>query len=132
MFLIQFDNSPDFERFGYFVNYLVYPIDFLEFKAEVRGYYRTKDVISFPELKKGNWLMFYINHKDQEPDNVYITDGANYSYSIDFGGNLKKLDDTVKYFEKFSFDLDDFNHIIDIYPDPSEELIQTKPWWKFW
>ncbi|WP_109097868.1 hypothetical protein [Aquimarina sp. AU58] len=132
LFLIRFTKSPDLEKFGYFVNYLVYPMDVLEFQSKVRGYYRTADVNSYPKLKSGDWLMLYINSEDQSPENVYITNENNQSFIYDFGKRLKQLDDTVESFTEFAVDPNEYNHIIDIFPSPEVESAKTKPWWKFW
>lgn len=131
-FLIRFTNNPDFERFSYFTNYLVYPIDIKDFKPIVRGFYQTGDIIDFPQLNIGKWVMVYDNEKDKDVDNVFLVTEENKTFIYDFGGNLKQFDKIIHEFRNFNIELNNYNHIIDIYPSNSTELTEVKPWWKFW
>lgn len=131
-FIVKFTNKPDFQIFGFLVNYLVYPMDFEEFNPRVIGFYNTDDVMGYPNVKKGSRLMLYINLEDDQPDNVYITNENNQSFIFDFGGSLKEISKTILIHNEEKVEIEDFNHIMDIYPSPSKEISETKPWWMFW
>ncbi|PIB30622.1 hypothetical protein [Maribacter sp. 4G9] len=130
-FIIRFTHNPDFEIFSFLVNYLVYPMDYLDFKAEVRGFYDSKDVGKYRKLQKSGKFMVYINAKDKQPDNVYLSDENGKAYIFDFGGVCKEMPTSLIYQEE-EVNMEDFNHIIDIYPSPENELRESKAWWKFW
>lgn len=131
-FLIQFSNNPDFEIFSFLINYIVYPMNYPEFKPKVVGYFETQGLDVPPKLKNIERLMIYDNPSDKQPDNVYVTGNNGQSFIFDFGGRLKRIDLSIKEFEEEKVDLKDFHHIIDIYPSPSKKITEAKPWWKFW
>jgi len=130
-FLVIFTNSPDFERFSYFVNYLRYPEGQDNFSPIVRGYYQTKDIQNKNDFAKGNWLMVYVSPNDKEFDNVTIVNFENENYLFDFGGKITKLDTVEEKFELNQLELSNYNHIMDIFPGETFES-SAKPWWKFW
>lgn len=130
-FLVCFTNSPDFERFNYFVNYLRYPEKYDDLNPIVRGYYQTKDIKERNNFSKGDWIMIYVSVNDKEYDNVNIVDSENQNFLYDFGGNITKLNTIEEQFEFSQLDLLNYNHITDIYPAKTFEN-SIKPWWKFW
>lgn len=132
LFMICFSNSPDLARFSYFVNYLVYPIDYPKFEPKVRGYFQTKDVVKPPTLKTGTWLMFYINRMDDAADNVYITNESGEAFIYDFGGRLQQIESPIEDYQDYAVNKEHYQHVLDIYPDPSASSMESKPWWKFW
>lgn len=90
-FLILFTNTPDFDRFAYFVNYLKYPEGFEQHKPFLRGFYKVTAQQPNTEFANGEWLMMYVSEKDKEYDNVSIVNERNESFLNDFGGKVKKL-----------------------------------------
>jgi len=130
-FLVCFTNSPDFERFNYFVNYLRYPEGFDNFNPIVRGYYQTIDIKNKKDFSKGDWIMVYVSRNDKEFDNVNIVNSENENYIYDFGGKITKLNTIEEQFQLSQLDLTNYNHIIDVFPAKTFEK-STKPWWKFW
>lgn len=130
-FLVCFTNSPDFERFNYFVNYLRYPENNDSLNPIVRGYYQTKDIKEKNNFSKGDWIMIYVSVNDKEYDNVNIVDSENQNFLYDFGGNITKLNTIEEQFMFSQLDLLNYNHITDIYPAKAFED-SKKPWWKFW
>lgn len=130
-FLVCFTNSPDFERFSYFVNYLRYPEGLDNFNPIVRGYYQTKDIKNNKDFSKGDWIKVYVSKNGKEFDNVNVVNSENENYIYDFGGKITKLNTIEEQFELSQFDLINYNHIIEISPAKTFENA-TKPWWKFW
>ena len=131
-FLILFSNQPDFERFNYFVNYIKYPEGYENFSPLIRGYFKSADITLKSEFKVGEWIMVYISPIDREYDNVNLTNINNESYLYDFGGRIKKLEQTDELYKLPSVNINDYVHIKDIHPTKSVEIIESKPWWKFW
>ena len=133
LFLMLFTNNPDFDRFCYFVNYLKYPFDHTSFKPKVRGFFKSKETTTYPQLMEGDWLMIYVNDADTAGDNVYVTNETQLGYVYDFGGNLMTLENPVHSYKAQDVNLEDFNHILDFFPAPKpESSVESKPWWKFW
>jgi hypothetical protein len=130
-FLVLFTNSPDLERFNYFVNYIRYSEGMDNYTPIVRGYFQTKDINNNKDFSVGDWIMVYVSSNDKEYDNVNIVNSNNENYLYDFGGKIKKLITIEEQFEFSQLDLINYNHILDIYPSKSFES-STKPWWKFW
>lgn len=130
-FLVCFTNSPDFERFCYFINYLRYPEGFDNCNPMVRGYYQTKDITNKIDFGLGTWIMVYISKEDKEYDNVTIVNSENENYLYDFGGKITRLSKMEESFELSQAEIRNYNHIIDIFPAKAFEKA-TKPWWKLW
>lgn len=128
-FLIFFPNAPDFVRFAFFVNYIKYPEGYEKHKPFLRGFYKVTEKQPKAEFTIGEWLMVYVSEKDKEYDNVSFVNERNESFLYDFGGTFKKLLQIEESYKLISYVLNDFHHIIDIYPGPNEE---KKPWWRFW
>lgn len=128
-FLICFKNSPDFERFNYFVNYIHYPE---KGKPIVKGFYKTIDIETVGEYKIGNWVLVYVSNTDKEYDNVIFVNENHENFLYDFGGGIKKLESIEESFNQVSINIEEYNHITDIFGNPEEIIIQAKPWWKFW
>ena len=131
-FLILFENEPDFERFNYFVNYIVYPEGFNNQNFTTKGYFKTDQLEKNYEFNIGEWLMVFISKTDKEYDNVQIVNRENLNYLYDFGGRIKKLNTIEEKFVVKHIDLENYNHVIDIYPSKSFEVKEDTPWWKFW
>lgn len=131
-FLVRFTNSPDFERFNYFTNYLVYPIDHPDFKPIVRGFYLTADIKQYPQLNRGRWVMVFVNENDENCDNVYLVNEDNRTFIYDFGGNLKALVEAIHEYRDYNIDLKNYHHIIEVFPTKTDQITEVKPWWKFW
>ncbi len=132
-FLILFTNSPDFTHFCFFVNYLKYPEAPKVYNPFIRGYFKTSE-IDLKDLSfiNGEWVMAYVSINDKEYDNVNLTNSNNESYLYDFGGKIKRLNIIEEKFNHIEYDLNNYNHIIDIYPYNSLKEKSIKPWWKFW
>lgn len=131
-FLILFTNEPDFKRFNYFVNYIVYPEGFDYQNFSTKGYFKTDQLEKNYEFNIGEWLMMFISKTDKEYDNVIIVNRENLNYLYDFGGIIKKLNIIEEKFVIKHIDIENYNHIIDIYPSKSFKAKEDKPWWKFW
>ena len=70
-FYIDFSNTPDFERFNYFVNYLHYP-EAKDINPElVRGYSTIGNEDGLPSNHLGDRVMLYVSSYDEEGDNVF-------------------------------------------------------------
>ncbi|MFD2909411.1 hypothetical protein ACFSX9_11795 [Flavobacterium ardleyense] len=130
-FLICFTNSPDLDRFTYFVNYLHYPGSKFKVKAFIRGFYQTKDIKELIEFSNQLWVIVYVPKNMEEYDNVNIITATNENYLYDFGGRITKLTANEEKFEINNATLSNYNHIISIYPSKSFEKAE-KHWWKFW
>ncbi|MBI3235253.1 MAG: hypothetical protein HYZ42_14660 [Bacteroidetes bacterium] len=126
-FLICFTNSPDFERFNYFVNYIHYPE---KGNPKVKGFYKVTDIDTNAEYKKGHWILVFVSKTDEDYDNVIIVNENHENFLLDFGDKIKKLETIEESFKLVSVSKEDYNHIIDINPSPKEN--ESKPWWKFW
>jgi hypothetical protein len=131
-FLILFTNTPDIERFNYFINYIEYPIGFEHHSPFTRGFYRTNQIDKNYDFKNGDWIMVFISKTDKEYDNVHITNSSNRNFVFDFGGTVKALNLIEEKFELIATDIENYNHIIDIYPSKDFEQKNPKSWWKFW
>lgn len=91
-FVLKVDKSIDDTDFFYMVNYFSYPID-LNKTFKVEGYAAAT---KHKRLLDKNIYVF-INEKDDEYDNVWITTEDNETYKFDFGGGFKKMDFDNKY-----------------------------------
>lgn len=131
-FLIKFTFDPDFERFNYFVNYLRYPMGYENISPKVRGYYKTVRIDFKADFKVGDFIMVYVSNTDTEYDNVSLTINMNESYIYDFGGKIKKLDQTDEFYDYKPLNMNDYEHIADVYPSEEAKKKASKPWWKFW
>jgi len=131
-FLVLFTNQPDFMRFNYFVNYLKYPENFMNFNPFLRGFFKTTDIQEKQEFSLGEWLMIYISKNDKKYDNVSLVNDQNQSFLIDFGERVNKLETTEENYQLITFDKNNYYHITDIIPSIPEENPASKPWWKFW
>lgn len=123
-FLILFSNNPDFDRFNFFVNYIKYPEEFVNFSPFVRGFYKTSDIQLQNEFNMGTWIMVYVSKNDQDYDNVTLVNEKNESYLFDFGGKIKKLESLEERFTFISVDMSQYDKILDIFPTKSIEVIK--------
>lgn len=131
-FLILFANPPEFDQFNYFVNYLNYPEGFENFHAFIRGFYLSQDIHIPAEFISGDWMMVYVSATDKAYDNVNLVNEKNESYLNDFGGIIKRLEQTEQRFNFISVELKNYHHLTTIFPAKPEETLVVKPWWKFW
>ncbi|HSI74822.1 MAG TPA: hypothetical protein VK957_02955 [Lunatimonas sp.] len=68
-YVINFRNSPDFERFKYFVNYLHYP-EVNSYEAKVFGYWTITENDNLKQHLHKRALL-YVSENHTEGDNVY-------------------------------------------------------------
>lgn len=131
-FLVLFTNQPDLDRFSYFVNYMEYPIGLEQFLFKVLGFFPTKSIEDKHGLKTGEWIMVYVNHDDPRGDNVYFTEDHGANHVFDFGGKLKELDKSIREYRTNLYNIQEYHHIIDIFPSKAPETMENRSWWKFW
>ncbi len=123
-FLILFTNQPDFKRFAYFINYIRCPEGFKHFKPFLSGYYKTTDIQGNHSYKKGNWLMVFVDKSDNKYDNVTLVNESNETYIYSFNRSPKKDINATNIFKQIVFNIENYNHVIDIIPD--EKLKKLK------
>jgi hypothetical protein len=92
IFVLKVDKSIDDTLFFFLVNYCAYPV----------GFKKTFDVEGHTTATKHKTLLnkkisVFINEKDTEYDNVWITTEENETYKFDFGGKFKKTDFDNRY-----------------------------------
>jgi hypothetical protein len=131
-YLITFPQQPDLDRFTYFVNYIVYPIDRKWSSPLVTGYFDTALVPKSAPHLKGKKVMVYVSEDESAADAVYLVTEANDTYKFDFGGKVSKLSANERDFEAPSTDISNYSHYIDIHPGPEPNTREGKPWWKLW
>ena len=90
-YLITFPQQPDLDRFAYFVNYIVYPIDRKWSSPLVTGYFDTALASKSAPYLTGEKLMVYVSEDESVADAVYLITEANDTYKFDFGGKVSKL-----------------------------------------
>ncbi|WP_430468082.1 hypothetical protein [Winogradskyella ouciana] len=110
-FVITFPYDIDFERYCYFINYLVNAHDLSlksDYKPDVKGWYSTEtgDAWMREDLVNKK-VMIFIPDWDEEHDNVYLTTKDNIGYKMGFaiGHTSQKLDRPVKRFEENPIEL---------------------------
>ena len=96
--LLHVDKKVDNERFGYLVNYLVYP-EALSVNHSVLGYTRISNASEYPEELLNQMVQMYIPEEDTEHDNVYILSRNNETIKYGFSGNTLSVQSTRKYSE---------------------------------
>lgn len=85
-FALKVDDGIDDTRFFFMVNYFSFPLNFKK-TFEVEGY------TTATKHKKllGKNIYVFINGRDKEYDNVWITTEEGETYKFDFRGKLKKM-----------------------------------------
>jgi hypothetical protein len=134
-FVILFSEQPDFDIFSFLINYINYPAKIKVSRPFVKGYYKTKSILSGRDKITGNRVMVYLSKNDTEYDNVFFTDEAGAHFINDFGGGIKRIHQPEAPFELIPFTLSDYAHIADVSPTPKglkAPNARKKPWWKFW
>ena len=127
-FLILFTNIPNFDHFCFVVNYVRYiqtPSRKLPFAC---GYYLNNSEKNKLYFLTNGFVKVYVSKNDKEFDNVNVVNRNNETYLYGFGGKISKLSIIEEPFEIPTFDINNYNHILDIIPSPKE----NKPWWKIW
>jgi hypothetical protein len=131
-FLVTFRNTPDLERFAYFVNYIYYPKGFEVFQPLVKGFYQIKHIEAGTDFKPGDWLQIYVSKNDTAFDNVSIVNAANESFLFDFGGKTTKNSFTEEKYHLSTIGRSECS-LLKLISPVSKALEETsKPWWKFW
>ncbi|MES2486113.1 MAG: hypothetical protein V4581_09245 [Bacteroidota bacterium] len=134
-FLILFSEQPDFDIFSFLVNYINYPSKIKVSKPFIRGYFKTRSILSGHDKIRGNRVMVYISDNDTEHDNVFFTDETGAHFINDFGRGIKKSNYPDAPFELIPYTLSDYSHVTDVSPIPKgykAPNARKKPWWKFW
>ena len=118
-FQIKFTNTPDFERFKYFVNYLHGP-DVKDYNATTRGYWTISENDELPSKHLHKRVMLFVPETDTEGDNVYAVfqDDPN-TYKFDFAmvHKYQESKDVSLEFEEELFDSFEFKVLTKIDPD---------------
>jgi hypothetical protein len=132
-FLILFEKELDFEHFAYLINYLNYPEGYDNWTAKIYGCYLTKFISENYEFNVGEYLTLYVSYKDKDYDNVNVVNLRNETYLYDFGGRIKKLELSERNYDLPSIDVSEYHFIKAIrFESTHNEMLETKPWWKFW
>ncbi|KOS06266.1 hypothetical protein AM493_09655 [Flavobacterium akiainvivens] len=134
--LILFSEVPDFDIFSFLINYIYYPNGYKGYSAFIRGYYRTKSILSGRDKIGGNRVMVYISKNNKEYDNVFLTDETGKHFISDFSGGIKRIDGPEEAYVFIAYDLKEYEHVADISPLPKgyrhTHNTRKKPWWKIW
>ena len=137
-YLILFKEDPDFDIFSFLINYINYPKGYERYGAFIRGYYRTKSILSGRDKIGGNRVMVYVSKRIKAYDNVFFTDetGKHFVNENDFGRGIKRIDGPEEPFSLIPYDLKEYEHVADISPLPKgyrhTSATRKKPWWKIW
>ena len=87
---LLFPWKPDFDRFGYFVNYLKFPDGQPQDALEVYGYWNLQD--ANPKNLRGQRAMLHIAPPSEEfPDCIYATTDQDTAYRLYFAGDVTPL-----------------------------------------
>ena len=113
-FLLVFTKEPDFDRFGYFVNFLKYPIENDSFSSHVRGYFKNDN--SRPKIHSSEWLLFYMADNGTPPDAVSLVSEENKNFLFDFGGKISPQERPKELFNMSVIDRNAYQHVITISP----------------
>jgi len=131
-FLITFRNTPDFDRFAYFTNYIHYPEGIETDRLMVTGFYQIKSTESTQDFKPGDWVQMYVSKSDTAYDNVSIVNSSNESFLFDFGGKTKKLHSAERNYHLPHVDKSEYSLFKASSTIISTEPETSKPWWKIW
>jgi hypothetical protein len=134
-YLILFNEVADFDIFSFLVNYIYNEEHNVNYPF-VRGYFKTKLILSGRDKIGGNRVMVYISKHDTEYDNVFFTDEAGKHFINDFGRGIKRIDGPEEPYVFMAYDLNEYEHVADISPRPKGHRhtpsTRKKPWWKIW
>jgi len=123
-YIVDFTNTPDFERFKYFVNYFNYPEtdDFESYSAKVFGFWTISANDKLPKDKYGKRALLYVSDNDTEGDNVYaVFSGESKVYKLGFaiGQEFSDLGQKEFDFAEPEFQGSDFTSLKSINPGAS-------------
>jgi len=127
-FLILFTNVPNFDHFCFAVNYVRYIKTKTKKLPVAFGYYQNNSATNTQYFLTNGFVKVYVSKNDKEYDNVNVVNRNNETYLYDFGGRISKLSMIEEPFNIPTFDINDYNHILNITPAPKE----NKPWWRMW
>lgn len=127
-FLILFTNVPTFDHLCFAVNYITYVETPTKKLPLVFGYFLNNSESNPHYFLTDDFVKVYVSKNDKEYDNVNIVNQSNETYLYDFGGNISKLLLIEEPFDIPTFDIKNYDHILNISPAPKE----IKPWWKIW
>lgn len=132
IYSLIFDQSPDFEHFCYFVNYMRYPERPENINPKVKGYIYKDLVNESGSFKKGDWFMVFVPEDDTDYDYINVINQNNEKYKYTFGGRITPLPNTE--FKLEIFNEDEYHFITDIISEKDflSSIEASKPWWKFW
>ncbi|PKV76225.1 hypothetical protein [Pontibacter ramchanderi] len=128
LFLLNFTNQPDFERFKYFVNYLTYP-EVENFEAKTLGYWTVTAGDKLPQQYTGQRALVYVSEQDTEGDNVHaVFEEQDNTIKMGFasGEEFKVLGKKEFPFSEPTFASEDFSLMSTFTPAPSRQK-ETKP-----
>ncbi|WP_323757092.1 hypothetical protein [Roseivirga sp.] len=120
-YLLSFTNSPDFERFKYFVNYLNYA-EIQDYSAKVLGFWTIEKEDKLPDEKLGKRVLLYVSDSDDEGDNVYaVFEGEYKTYKMGFGigHEYSELETKEFDFAEPKITISNFEAMSKISPDPN-------------
>ena len=98
---INFVNEPDFKRFMYFVNFLIYP-GVEGYMPLIQGYWTLAEEDGIKE-HLGDRVMLFIPEEDDEYDNVYLSftnKPFNAKFGFAVGDGYKELNTETRKFEE--------------------------------
>lgn len=101
-YAVTFPYDIDFATFCFAVNYLEYPIDITNWKADVKAWATTKSNDEWITEKSANKkVMLYMSAFDKEYDNVFLTTQDNIGYKLGFavGEETQLLNIPEKHYE---------------------------------
>lgn len=118
-YIVNFKNTPDFERFKYFVNFLQYPIE-TEYTAKVMGFWTVDKSDQIPGHMIDKRLLLYVSEKDTAGDSVFaIYSGAESTVKFGFalGEEYQELGSKEFEFAEPKLNEKEYNVINTISPD---------------
>lgn len=116
-FVVTFPYDMNFEIYGYFINYVNYPIG-LDRTFKTVGWTTTKpDDTCITEKSVHKNVMLYVSDFDTEYDNVFMTTSDNIGFKLDFSwsGKNQLLDKPEKVYVKQPINISDLqtNHSVE-------------------
>jgi hypothetical protein len=113
LFVIGFPNPPDFDRFCYFINYLVSP-EGVDYQAEITGYWKlsSSDEV-FAENLENNCMIFF-DRQLGDYNIVNILLDTNEMYQYNFDGIYNKVENHSRIYDIPKIDIENLEEIITI------------------
>lgn len=131
-FMIEFPDTPDFERFVYFVNYLTYPEGIRDDKPFVYGIWNVVEPKRSFDARTGEKILVYVSNFDTAHDNVNIENAKGKVFKYSFSGKYTEEKRRELNYQKLIVIPDNYTEIITIVPEKEISKYEIKPWWKFW